>query len=220
MLALPLQGGVSEDIIHPVPEKYRPGQLFDPRSLDQARVDNWVMIPPWVAGSWTRTEELIIYPDGSQVRRQMRSSTSWGSQLDKNNSVWHCYPLPSVGVGEGGGDRCYSIWMTQTYDAPRPDMLRYSGEGMSITVDARTNVIKQVVQSRALKMLTPNPDGTLTSSSSESAYDEFGNRTISFKGMTRYYRTGPFIPREELRESLYNFLQASGLQNYIPQGAK
>jgi hypothetical protein len=218
--AIPLQGGVSEDIIHAVPDQYRPGQYFDPDSLEKSQVDHWVPVPAWAAGRWTRNMELIQYPDGNQITRQMTSSTSWGSQVDVNNTVWHCYPLPSVGVGEGGGERCYSIWLTQNYDSPRADMLRYSGEGMSITVDARTGIIKQVVQSRATKTLTPNPDGTITSRSSESAYDEQGHRTIAFKGMTQYFKTGPFVPRPEMRESLYKYLQSNGLGSFIPQKVK
>jgi len=214
--ALPLQGGVSEDIIHPVPDQYRPGQIFDPRSLDQARVDNWVVVPSWAAGKWTRDVEVIQYMDGSQTSRKMRSSTSWGSQIDRNNNVWHCYPLPSVGVGEGPGEKSYSIWTTQTYDPPRADMLRYSGEGLSITVDTASGRIKQVVQSRALKSLTPNPDGTITSNSMESAYDEYGKKTIAFRGMTVYYRTGAFSPRPELYESFVRFLKNNQLSNYIP----
>lgn len=216
--ALPLQGGVSEDVIHPVPDQYRPGQIFDPNSLEKSKVDNWVMVPAWAAGRWTRNLEMIEYPDGSRVSRPIQSSTSWGSQVDAANNVWHCYPLPAVGYGEGGGEISYSIWMTQKYSPPRADVLSYSGEGMSITVDARTRRIKQVVQSRALKVLTPNPDGTVTSRSSESAYDEAGKRTIAFKGTTVYFKTGPFVPREELRDSFYNYLQSNGMSSFIPQG--
>lgn len=218
VFALPLQGGVSEDVIHPVPDQYRPGQIFDPNSLEKSKVDNWVIVPAWAAGRWTRNVEMIEYADGSRVSRQIQSSTSWGSQVDSANNVWHCYPLPAVGFGQGGGEVSYSIWMTQNYSPPRPDVLSYSGEGMSITVDAKTRRIKQVVQSRALKVLTPNPDGTITSRSTESAYDEFGKRTIAFKGTTVYFKTGPFVPREELRDSFYNYLQSNGMSNYIPRG--
>lgn len=219
VLGLPLQGGVSEDVIHPVPDQYRPGQIFDPNSLEKSKVDNWVMVPNWAAGRWTRNVEMIEYADGSRVSRQIQSSTSWGSQIDAANNVWHCYPLPAVGFGQGGGEISYSIWLTQNYSPPRPDVLSYSGEGMSITVDANTRRIKQVVQSRALKVLTPNPDGTITSRSTESAYDELGKRTIGFKGTTVYFKTGPFVPREELRRSFYDYLQANGMSNYIPRGA-
>jgi hypothetical protein len=212
----PLLGGVTEDIIQPVPERYRPGQLFDPGTLEKERVDNWILVPKWAAGRWTRTVEVIEYPDGSHVSREMKSSTSWGSQTDRNNNVWHCYPLPSVGVGEGGGERCYSIWMTQKYDPPKFDVLRYRGEGLSITVDARTGIIKQVVQSRAIKTLTPNPDGTLTARSSESAYDEFGHRTVAFRGLTQYFKTGPFVPRPELHESFIHFLKTNGFADFVP----
>lgn len=219
VVALPLQGGISEDVIQPVPDQYRPGQVFDPRSLEKAKVDYWVPVPAWCAGNWTRNTELIEFPDGHRETKPVVSHTAWGMQTDCKNTVWHCYPMPAVGVGVGGGEVCYSIWMSQNYDPPRADMLRYSGEGMSITVDQKTGIIKQVVQSKAIKTVTPNPDGTITSRSIEGVYDEFGKRQISFQGTTRYYKTGNYFPRDKLYSSFVRFLQANGYADRIPRGA-
>ncbi|MDZ4837989.1 MAG: hypothetical protein SGJ27_29755 [Candidatus Melainabacteria bacterium] len=219
VVALPLQGGITEDVIQAVPEQYRPGQYFDPRSLEKSKSNFWVPVPTWAAGLWTRTTELIEFPDGHRESKPVKSSTSWGAQTDGMNTVWHCYPLPAVGVGVGGGEKCYSIWMSQNYDPPRADMLRYSGDGMSITVDERTGIIKQVVQSKAIKTLTPNADGTITSSSVEGVYDEFGKRQLAFRGMTRYYRTGNYAPRNDLFPSFVNYLKANGYSDRIPNGA-
>ncbi len=218
-VALPLQGGITEDVIQPVPEQYRPGQLFDPRTLEKAKVDFWVPVPAWCAGKWTRNAELIEFPDGHRETKQIVSTTAWGMQVDAKNTVWHCYPMPAVGVGVGEGEICYSIWMSQNYDPPRPDVLRYSGEGMSITVDQKTKIIKQVVQSKAIKTVTPNADGTITSSSVEGVYDEFGKRQVAFRGMTRYYKTGAYAPRNDLYPSFVHYLQNNGYSDRIPGGA-
>jgi hypothetical protein len=219
VVAVPLQGGVTEDVIQPVPDNFRPGQVFDPRSLEKAKADFWVPVPVWAAGQWTRTTELIEFPDGHRETKQIQSTTRWGAQIDAQNTVWHCYPLPSVGMGVGGGEKCYSIWMTQNYDPPRGDMLRYSGEGMSITVDAASGIIKQVVQSKAIKTVTPNRDGTITSSSVEGVYDEFGKRQVAFRGMTRYYRTGNYASRPELFSSFVRYLKDNGYSDRIPRAA-
>lgn len=218
VVAEPLQGGISEDVIQPVPDRFRPGQVFDPRALESERVDSWVPVPAWAAGQWTRNAEAIEFPDGRREIKQVTSSTSWGMLTDSKNTIWHWYALPSVGVGVGGGEKCYSIWTSQIYDPPRPDLFRYSGEGMSITVDAASGMIKQVVQSKAVKTLTPNPDGTLTSNSVEGVYDEHGRRQIFFRGTTRYYLTGRYQPRPQLMPSFVHYLQSNGFADRIPAG--
>src|SRR5262249_38729293 len=92
------------DVLPAVPAGLQPGQVYNGKTLDSQfqPKESWYKVPPWLAGSWHRENQIMVHSDGTTQQETSRYDARYGAQTDRTGQVWDRSLVPFRNSIDGG----------------------------------------------------------------------------------------------------------------------
>lgn len=188
--------------------------VLDPRN-------KWCQIPPWFAGSWSKTVTTTTYRrneatgelDTSAQTYPSKGGEEWGHMRDAEGNVWHVYGNNFWRVSKQDAYDTYTFRceLEPVYVTQKAVIVR--GKSFVFKVD-RANKISSVSTSQSLSHFRPVRDGIIRARKMYRAFDASGRPTWSTSELEVHNRSKPFMEFRpdnaldvKLKNHLDNFLR-------------
>ncbi|HEY9759638.1 MAG TPA: hypothetical protein V6C97_31050 [Oculatellaceae cyanobacterium] len=206
-----LEGGLQHsEQLPPLSDQFKVGGTFNSDMLGRRTdTDEWVMIPPTVAGTWSRNGSVLLsvhdittdkwkYPNTLAVSH---GTYIRGFQLDANGNIWDC-PRARQQRFEMSSDGRTKVYIILTGKrqmlATGPKTLHDYGEATIVDVDATTGIIKRVERSEQVVERTAIQDGLVVAECQKSSYTPQGKLLTTATDRSEERRVAPFSPIDSL----------------------
>lgn len=228
----PIKGNVSHtDRLPPVEEKFKVGAEFNNSILkgDSGETLEWYRIPAWLAGTWKRSEETVVYQIDLRSGHESRTpqtvsvieTANFGVQVDSQGYVWHA-ELSNRGLGEGGNYRVIALIRFQKPERAADDEVILRQVTTQLFVNPINNTIARIYQSESLNRFSPEKNGSLKTDMSVKFFDAGGKPISIQRNESVSWRTEEFkilnqYKGRRLDEEFKAFLRSQGKEELVPR---
>lgn len=206
-----LEGGLQHsEQLPPLSDQFKVGAVFNSDMLGhRTDFDEWVMIPPTLAGTWSRNGSILLsvhdiatdkwqYPN---TRAVSHGTYTRGFQLDANGNIWDC-PRARQQRFEMSSDGRTKVYIILTGNRQMlvtgPKTLHDYGEATIVDVDVVTGIIKRVERSEQVVERTAVKDGLVVAECQKSSYTTQGKLLTTATDRSEERRVAPFSSIDSL----------------------
>jgi len=194
-----------------------------------SQINNWILIPQWLAGSWQSDSEMILndydYSKGrtvidTPIKVNMKRQSTIGMQRDSTGQIWYCAITPYERTIE-------TTSFTEHQQMEKISLLK--SDPTEITIYCSANITrsskdtKQVIitfKEETVATYDPLNDGLIQVSLNIKDFDQEGQPLYSSQAICTETRTKSFTiidkdERGDLHAQFKAFLLANGMSNLV-----
>lgn len=216
-----LKGGVEHSAaVQPLPPQYLPGQRFNANAIVSAPpVDEWICIPPWIAGTFVVQQSLIVsyldYKSGQQMApnklEKIYRTFDYGHQLDSSGRVWHLNRCPYRNSIDTERSVQYNLINISRFLHSGNDSVVETATGPALVVAKDNGVIVRANQLETLGKFQYDGQSIIKTTSIK-AFDATGRPVDLIVRVERANMQKPFVPDPSTSESFRRFMEARAAQ--------
>jgi hypothetical protein len=220
-----LEGGLQHsEQLAPLSDQFKVGGTFNSDMLGRPPdTEEWVMIPPSVAGTFARSSSVLLsvheiatnrwqYPN---TRSYSHGQYTRGFQVDAGGNIWDCPRARQqrFEMSADGRTRTYIILTGRRQMlVTGPRSLHDYGEATIVDVDVATGMIKRVERNEQVVERNAVQDGLVVADCQKSTYTPQGRLLATSTDRSEERRVAPFVPVDnldgmDLKASFQRFLQ-------------
>lgn len=221
-----------KETLPPVPSNMQKGSVFSSPAI-QPQVQ-WFPVPDWLAGTWMKEGDVETFAEDFRTGRHQnmrvwinnRVRLSFGHQVDAQGTIWHAEVVPFRADGQKAGatDERYVMEMSCLNSTPQVVVLRF--RSVVSEVEPRSRRVLESKQQEEIVTFEPSAGTTskIGTKSSIKSFSAFGQPLFQYETQTNRTRIADFVPTAtleglDLQSSLYQFLEASNMEDRIPAAA-
>lgn len=210
-----LRAGIEHsETVQPLEPQFRPGQQFDANAaILGAPVDDWICIPPWIAGTFYVDRSLVV--DFIDYRTQTHLAPNklekiyrtfhYGHQLDSTGRVWHLNRCPYRNSIKSEESVQYNLIRQSKFLHSANDSVVETATGPAIVVDKETGVIERSTTIETFGRFEPLGQG-IRKTTSIKGFNFAGMPEDLIVRVEQAYRLQPFVPDATTADSFAAFM--------------
>jgi hypothetical protein len=189
----------------------------------------WVQIPKWMAGKWTKQGDLTVSYTNLRtgVTKSLKEWTenvetiTWGNQFDGRGNIWQGYFIPweRDGMSNGKSVRFIIVSLKREVTSSEQVVTRVH----SIVSESLGTQVVDAFQQESLNDYFLLPSGELENHSSNRDFTNAGQPIREGMLVSRFTKVGPFVPKVthngvDMLKSLNDYFRAHNMSQLVRRG--
>jgi hypothetical protein len=210
-----LKAGIEHsESVQPLDPQLMPGQRFNPSAVAMgAPVDEWICIPPWIAGTFYVDKSLIVQFVDYRTQTQLMPNRMekiyrtfhYGHQLDSNGRVWHLNRCPYRNSIETEQSVQYNLIRKSRFLHSGNDSIVETATGPALVVSKGTGVIARSTTIETFGRFEPDGN-SVRKTTSIKGFNPAGMPEDLIVRVEKAMMLEPFAPDPSTAESFARFM--------------
>ncbi|CAN5384750.1 hypothetical protein BH11CYA1_BH11CYA1_32490 [soil metagenome] len=217
-----------QEALPSVDSSIRKGARFSAGAEAEAN-NNWVKVPPWLAGTWTVREETAVLRHDFKTGRIDRNPSifmakqefTYGSQKDRQGGIWHYIGAPYTSKTKLTAYQELHQVKEKQFLVANDAQVQFRTLMTVVRVSNMSGRVADSFQQESITSYRPVEDGIISLAASNKTFDANGRALFQQDNEARIRRYKHFYETDKkdgknLRELFLQYLEANGLSNLIP----
>ncbi len=210
-----LKAGIEHsESVQPLDPQLMPGQRFNANAVDLgAPVDEWICIPPWIAGTFYVDKSLVVQFIDYRTQTQLMPNRMekiyrtfhYGHQLDSSGRVWHLNRCPYRNSIQTEQSVQYNLIRKSRFLHSGNDSLVETATGPALVVAKSTGVIARSTTIETFGRFVPDAGG-IRKTTSIKGFNPAGMPEDLIVRVEKAMMLEPFAPDPSTADSFARFM--------------
>lgn len=219
-----LKAGIQHsETVQPLEPQFMPGKEFNPNAVALGEpVDDWICIPPWLAGTFYVDRSLVVDFVDYRTRTHLAPNKlesiyrtfHYGHQIDTKGRVWHLNRCPYRNSIKTEGNIQYNLIRQSKFLHSGNDSVLETATGPAIVVSKETGTIVRSTTIETYGKFQPDKD-CIRKTTSIKGFNFAGMPEDQILRVEKAYMLQPFQTDVQTYDSFNKFMQQRALRQQM-----